>query len=122
MIILILGLVLFLGTHSVRIFADDWRTRQIAKLGEKTWKGLYAAVSAVGLVLIVYGYGLARAQPVMLSMPPTWARHLTGPLTLVAFILLAAAYVPRLGGAGFCCCPAARSRYGYGLPPRHAGA
>jgi len=95
MIILILGLVLFLGPHSVRIFADDWRTRQIAKLGEKTWKGLYAAVSAVGLVLIVYGYGLARAQPVMLSMPPTWARHLAGPLTLVAFILLAAAYVPR---------------------------
>jgi len=94
MIILILGLVLFLGTHSARIFADGWRTRQIAKLGEKTWKGLYAAVSAVGLVLIVYGYGLARAQPVTLWTPPTWAQQLAGPLTLLAFILLAAAYVP----------------------------
>jgi len=61
MIILILGLVLFLGMHSIRIVADGWRTRQIAKLGEKTWKGLYSAVSAVGLALTIYGYGLARA-------------------------------------------------------------
>jgi len=95
MLILILGLVLFLGPHSVRIFADGWRTRQIAGLGELKWKGLYSAVSGVGLVLIIYGYGLARAQPVVLWAPPVWARHLAGPLTLIAFILLAAAYIPR---------------------------
>jgi uncharacterized membrane protein len=95
MIILILGLILFLGPHSIRVFADGWRTRQLARLGELNWKGLYSAISAVGLVLIIYGYGLARAQPVMVWTPPTWARHLAGALTLVAFILLAAAYVPR---------------------------
>jgi uncharacterized membrane protein len=95
MIILILGLVLFLGPHSVRIFAEDWRARRIAGLGALKWKGLYSIVSGVGLVLIIYGYGLARAQPVVLWAPPVWARHLAGLLTLVAFILLVAAYVPR---------------------------
>ncbi len=91
---LILGLLLFLGAHSVRIFADDWRTRHLASLGEGKWKSLYSVVSAVGLILIVWGYGLARAEPVVLWSPPVWARHVAALLTLVAFVLLAAAYVP----------------------------
>lgn len=95
MIPLILGLVLFLGMHSIRIFADDWRTRQRAKLGEGAWKGLYSVVSAVGFVLIVWGYGVARAQPIPIWEPPIWTRHAAALLTLVAFVLLAAAYVPR---------------------------
>ena len=33
MSILILGLVLFLGVHSVRIVADGWRTQTRARLG-----------------------------------------------------------------------------------------
>ena len=94
MTVLILGLIIFLGAHSVRIFADDWRTRQIASLGALPWKGLYSGVSAVGLVLIVWGYGLARAQPLVLWAPPVWARHVTGLLNVLAFVLLAAAYVP----------------------------
>jgi uncharacterized membrane protein len=49
MSVLVLGLVIFLGAHSVRIFAESWRTRQIARLGEKGWKGAYSVVSAVGL-------------------------------------------------------------------------
>lgn len=95
MLILILGLVLFLGPHSVRIFAEGWRTRQLARLGELKWKGLYSVLSGVGLALIIYGYALARVQPVMLWTAPVWGRHLAGLLTLIAFILLAAAYVPR---------------------------
>lgn len=92
--ILILGLVIFLGVHSIRIVAGDWRTQQIARLGAGPWKGLYALASLVGLVLIVYGFGLARAQPVILWMPPVWMRHLAALLTIPAFVLLAAAYVP----------------------------
>ena len=94
MTVLILGLVLFLGAHSVRIFADDWRSRQIAHFGEGKWKGLYSVVSGIGLVLIVWGYGLARAEPVLLWSPPQWLRHVAALLTVPAFILLAAAYVP----------------------------
>jgi uncharacterized membrane protein len=91
--ILILGLAIFLGTHSVRIFADDWRTRQIARLGEGPWKGVYSVVSIVGFALIVWGYGLARAQPMVLWTPPVWGRHLAGLLNVIAFVLIAAAYV-----------------------------
>ncbi|MDP2132475.1 MAG: NnrU family protein [Sulfuritalea sp.] len=94
MTFLILGLAIFLGVHSVRIFADGWRTTQIARLGEMRWKGLYSLVSAVGLGLIIWGYGLARADPVPLWIAPTWTRHLASLLTLPAFILLVAAYLP----------------------------
>lgn len=94
MLVLILGLVLFLGVHSVRIFANDWRSRQLSRLGEKGWKGLYAAISIVGFVLIVWGFGLARQQPVLLYVPPMGLRHLNALFTLLAFVLIAAAYVP----------------------------
>lgn len=95
MVLLILGLALFFGPHSVRIFADGWRTAQIARLGDNAWKGVYSIVSVIGFVLIVYGYGLARADPLVLYSPPLWTRHLASLLTLVAFILLAAYMVPR---------------------------
>jgi len=91
---LILGLVLFLGVHSLRIFADGWRTAQIARMGELPWKGAYSLFSIVGLGLIVWGYGLARADPVVLWLPPVWTRHLAALLTVPAFILLVAAYLP----------------------------
>ena len=91
---LVLGLILFLGTHSIRIVADGWRTARVARLGENRWKGLYSLASALGLGLIVWGYGLARAEPVELWAPPTWSRHVAALLTLPAFILITAAYVP----------------------------
>ena len=95
MAILILGLVLFLGVHSIRIVADGWRTATIGRIGVLPWKAVYALLSIVGFVLIVWGFGLARQQPVQLWLPPRGMRHLASLLTLVAFILLAAAYVPR---------------------------
>lgn len=94
MIRLIIGLALFLGVHSVRIVADGWRSAMIERLGGNAWKALYSIVALLGLVLIVTGYGEARADPVLLWSPPVWARHLAALLTLVGFILLAAAYVP----------------------------
>jgi uncharacterized membrane protein len=54
---LVLGLGLFLGLHSVRIVADDWRSRQIARWGAGAWKGGYSLLSGLGLALIVWGYG-----------------------------------------------------------------
>jgi len=91
---LILGLLLFLGAHSVRIFAEEWRGRQIARLGALGWKGVFSLVSLAGFALIVWGYAMARADPVLLWSPPAWTRHLAALLTLPAFVLLAAAYVP----------------------------
>lgn len=95
MLVLVVGLVVFLGAHSVRIVADDWRGRQVARFGEMRWKGLYSLVSIAGLALVVWGYGLARATSPVLWDPPGWTRHLASLLMLVSFVLLAAAYVPR---------------------------
>jgi uncharacterized membrane protein len=97
MLYLILGLVMFLGAHSVRIVAEDWRTRTIARVGPGAWKMAYSVVSVLGFVLIVWGFGQARMQPVLVWSPPVGMRHAASLLTLVAFVLLAAAYVPGNG-------------------------
>ncbi len=97
MALLILGLLLFLGMHSVRIVAEDARSRFIAQRGANAWKGLYTVVSIIGLAMILWGYALARQSPVTLWPPQAWARHLAVVLMLVAFVLLAAAYVPGNG-------------------------
>lgn len=95
MIKLIVGLIVFLGVHSVRIVADDWRARQIARLGEITWKGIYSVIAIIGFVVIVWGYGETRAAPIALWNPPVWTRHVASLLVLISFILIAAAYVPQ---------------------------
>lgn len=97
MVYLMVGLVLFLGVHSVRIFGDNWRARTIAGMGALPWKGLYSLLSLAGFVLIVWGFGQARQQPVQLWSPPVAMRHLASLLTLISFVLLAAAYVPGNG-------------------------
>lgn len=91
---LIAGLLLFLGVHSTRVFANDWRNRTLARMGEKPFKGVYALLSLAGFLLLLWGYSQARQQGVMLWNPPIFTRHLAALLTLVAFVLLAAAYVP----------------------------
>lgn len=92
--ILVVGLVLFLGVHSARIFFEGARQRFIDQRGEKAWKGLYSLVSLAGFALILYGFGQARLNPGVLWTPPTGLRHAASLLVLLAFVLLAAAYVP----------------------------
>jgi len=92
--ILVVGLVLFLGVHSARIFFEGARQRFIEQRGEKAWKGLYSLVSLAGFALILYGFGQARLDPGVIWAPPTGLRHAASLLVLLAFVLLAAAYVP----------------------------
>lgn len=94
MTLLILGLVLFLGIHSVSIVAPAWRDAQVAQRGEGAWKGVYSLVSIASFVLLIYGYGLARQAPVMLYTAPTAMRHVALLLMLPFFPLLFAAYLP----------------------------
>jgi uncharacterized membrane protein len=91
---LVLGLLIFLGIHSVSIAAPQWRDAQLALRGEAVWKGLYTAVSVAGFALIVVGYGLARQSPTVLYTPPTGLRHLALLVMLPVFPLLFAAYLP----------------------------
>jgi hypothetical protein len=90
MSLLIIGLIIFLGSHSSRIFAEPWRNHMIDRLGEVKWKGLYTIVSLIGLVLVVIGYGQARQAPIVLWQPATYLIHISILLNLVAFIFLAA--------------------------------
>ncbi len=94
MIWLILGLVLFLGIHSVRMVAPQFRADFIAQRGENAWKGLYSIVALVGFVLIIWGFGSAQGEGPILYVLPFWFSHITLLLLLVSFILLASAYVP----------------------------
>jgi uncharacterized membrane protein len=91
---LILGLVIFLGVHSVRMVASAWRDRMRTRFGEAIWKLLYSALSVTGLGLVIWGFGVAREQPLVLWTPPAALRYVTDVLTVVAFVLLCAAYVP----------------------------
>lgn len=92
---LILGLILFLGAHSVRIWADGWRNQTIETYGEKTFKGVHALVSLLGFYLLIVGYGEARLETVALWNPPVFTKHISILLMLFSSILLMAAYVPR---------------------------
>lgn len=91
---LIIGLLLFLGVHSIAIFAPAWRNGMVAKLGDAPWKALYAVASVIGFILLVHGYAAARAEPLVLFTPPLWTRHLAALLMLPVFPLLFAVYLP----------------------------
>ncbi|MBU9338226.1 NnrU family protein [Burkholderia multivorans] len=95
MLVLIAGLAIFLGVHSIRIVAEGWRAAMIARFGANGWRARFSIVSIVGFALIIRGYGLARENAALLWVSPVGVRHLTGMLTAIAFVLLAAAYVPR---------------------------
>ena len=94
MLTLVLGLVIFLGVHSISIVAPAARARLRERLGEGPWKGAYSVVSLLGFGLILYGFHLARQAPVVLYTPPGWMRHVTFLLMLPVFPLLFAAYLP----------------------------
>ncbi len=92
--VLLLGLVVFFAAHSVSIVNEPWRNRVAAKMGEGPWKGVYSLASLAGFALVVWGYGLARQDPVVLYLPPAWLRHLAMLLLVPVFPLLLAAYLP----------------------------
>ncbi|MCI4429407.1 MAG: NnrU family protein [Burkholderiales bacterium] len=94
MTLLILGLVLFLGVHSVSIVAPAWRDAQLAQRGEAAWKGFYSVAAGIGLALTIYGYGVARDAPIVLYLPLPGLRHVALLLLLPVFVLLLAVYLP----------------------------
>lgn len=94
MTLLVLGIVIFLGMHLVRVVAPGLRARVIEGLGKGPWMGLYALISLVGLGLIIYGFGQARGETGVLYNPPVFLKHIALLLMLLAFISLAAGFLP----------------------------
>ncbi len=92
---LVLGLVLFLGAHSTRIFAENWRQATLARLGDKAYKGAYTLVSLVGFGLLIFGFDQVRWDSPLLWAPPVWAKHAAVVLMLLSMVLLSCAHAPR---------------------------
>jgi len=91
--VMILGLVLFLGVHTLTT-QRAMRARLIASAGEGGYKVGYSLVSAAGLALIVWGFAKYRATGwIDVWTPPTAMKHLTAALMLAAVILVVASYV-----------------------------
>ena len=91
---LLLGLLLFLGAHSLQALFPNWRAQWRSRWGEMTYKGLYSLLSLAGLVLVVLGYSQARAEPVLLWTPPRALLHFSWLLMWLSMVLLVAAYWP----------------------------
>lgn len=91
--ILLAGLAIFLGIHSLRMVAPGWRDAAIAR-GEGAYKGVYSLLSAIGLGLIVWGYGVAAPESEFLFVSPRWATHLAGLVIMAGVVCVALAYVP----------------------------
>lgn len=94
MAVLIVGLVIFLGVHSLRAIAPAWRDAAIRKLGEGAYKGIYALMALFGLALVVWGFSTASGQGGFLYVPPAGLRHLTEALMLPALVLAVASALP----------------------------
>lgn len=94
MALLLVGLVLFIGIHSIRLFAYEWRESMIEQLGKKNWQLLHAAVAFIGIMTTIMGYGYARYSAEWLWFPPVWTRHLAALLVLFSFVFIAAAAMP----------------------------
>jgi uncharacterized membrane protein len=94
MLVLIIGLVVFLGVHLIRTFAPDWREAQIARMGEGRWKGIYSLVSIASLILIIYGYYLARPDAVLLYAQFGEMYHAVLAIMAFSLVLIVAADLP----------------------------
>jgi uncharacterized membrane protein len=94
LLVLILGLILFLGPH-VFVTMREQRADVVKRLGEWPYKGLFAVVSIVGLYVTGKGFGMYyNAGPIDIWYPPSWTKHITETLMLPACIFVAAAYIP----------------------------
>jgi uncharacterized membrane protein len=92
--LLLLGILLFIGAHSISIVSEATRDRLVKRLGEGPWKGLYSLVALAGMVAICWGYSLARQDPTILYSPPTGLRHAALLLMLPVFPIFASTYLP----------------------------
>lgn len=94
MLVLVAGLILFIGIHSVRIVAPGFRQSRMDLWGEEKYKRMYTLISVVGLLLIVVGYARSRYVPTLLWNPAHSMHYVTGLLTLLSFMLFASSSVP----------------------------
>lgn len=91
MYLLLLGLAVFIGIHLLPSF-PGLRRGLIGRFGEKTYKGIFAVIAVIGIIIIIIGK--SHAPFVVVWEPPYWGRDASYLIMLFAFILVTAAYLP----------------------------
>ena len=94
MLLFIIGLVLFFAVHSISIVHVGWRDAMVERLGTGVWRLFYSLVSLAGLLLLIWGYGIARSDPVILYTPPAWLLYVNFILMLFVFPLALSQFFP----------------------------
>ena len=94
MLLLVVGIVLFLGVHLIRVVAPGFRQSMVDRLGRGPWAGIYSVASIVSLIVLIYGFGAARQETTVLYTPPVWTAHIAILLMLLAMICLVASLLP----------------------------
>jgi uncharacterized membrane protein len=94
MILLAVAIIIFLGLHSIRIFAPNWRQDIINRLGTNAWRGVYSVLSIASLVFLIYAFVWSKNDFQILYTPPIFMIHITLTLMLIAMILLMASVFP----------------------------
>ena len=91
MTLLVAGLVLFFAVHLIPS-AESLRAALVEGLGEKPYRGVFAAIALASLAIIVWGFSRAPLEPVY--VPPLWGRHAAMTAVPIALVLFAAANMP----------------------------
>jgi uncharacterized membrane protein len=92
--VLVLGLVLFFGFHSIRMAAPGFRAARIAAMGEGPWKGIVALLSLVGIGLMIWGWMLYRQDAPDIYVPPDWGQHVTAVFVFLGLVLFGVSLGP----------------------------
>jgi uncharacterized membrane protein len=93
LLIMIVGLVLFLGIHTFTTLRDQ-RAAAVARLGRGAYMLLYTLISVTGIVFIAWGFSVYRATGwIDVWYPPTAFRHLALALMLPAVIFVVTSYI-----------------------------
>lgn len=92
MLLLVLGILLWSCVHLSVAMAPVQRTRVIARIGLRPYKGLFALAIVASLVLIVMGW--RSTPPTSAWLPPPGMRHLTILLMPLAVILFTSSRAP----------------------------
>jgi uncharacterized membrane protein len=92
---LYIGTVIFVGVHLLAMLLPGERDRLRERMGENPYKGLFSLVSAIGLILMIYGFytknGALEPNDYIYT-PAAWTRHAAMGLVLLAFIFLGASH------------------------------
>ncbi|CAN5535414.1 NnrU family protein [soil metagenome] len=95
MTLILIGAVIFAGIHLIVMLSPATRQSFEARFGEGPWKGIFSLISAVGLILMIWGLIQARRGDEwadLLYVPADWTRHAAMLLVLIGFILVGASH------------------------------